>query len=87
MGAGWQPSPWGGLLVAVLCEEVFRGRGLVGSPPPPPPTIVLMHAGGGGDVLDVYSIVTNYLCTYDLYGPVCKVFDRADRLRGIVADR
>ena len=30
----------GGLLVAVLCEQVFRGRGLVGRAPPPPPTIV-----------------------------------------------
>ncbi len=31
---------WGGLLVAVLCEQVFRGWGLVGRAPPPPPTIV-----------------------------------------------
>ena len=31
----------GGLLVAVLCEQVFRGRGLVGGRAlPPPPTIV-----------------------------------------------
>jgi hypothetical protein len=30
----------GGLLVAVLCEQVFRGRGLAGRAPPPPPTIV-----------------------------------------------
>jgi hypothetical protein len=31
---------WGGLLVAMLCEQVFRGRGLVGgrAPPPPPAT-------------------------------------------------
>ncbi len=27
----------GGLLVAVLCEQVFRGRGLAGRSPPPPP--------------------------------------------------
>jgi hypothetical protein len=27
----------GGLLVAVLCEQVFRGRGLAGRAPPPPP--------------------------------------------------
>jgi hypothetical protein len=27
----------GGLLVAVLCEQIFRGRGLVGRAPPPPP--------------------------------------------------
>ena len=26
----------GGLLVAVLCEQVFRGRGLAGRAPPPP---------------------------------------------------
>ncbi len=31
---------WGGLLVAVLGEPVFRGWGLVGRAPPPPPTIV-----------------------------------------------
>jgi hypothetical protein len=31
---------WGGLLVAVLCEQVFRRWGLVGRAPPPPPTIV-----------------------------------------------
>ena len=31
---------WGGLLVAVLCDQVIRGRGLVGRAPPPPPTIV-----------------------------------------------
>ena len=31
---------WGGLLVAVLCDQVFRGRGLAGRAPPPPPTIV-----------------------------------------------
>ncbi len=30
----------GGLLVAVLCEQVFRGWGLVGRAPPSPPTIV-----------------------------------------------
>ncbi len=30
----------GGLLVAVLCEQEFRGRGLAGRAPPPPPTIV-----------------------------------------------
>ena len=30
----------GGLLVAVLCEQVFRGRGLAGRAPPPPPTMV-----------------------------------------------
>ncbi len=35
---------WGGLLVAVLCEQVFRGWGLVGRAPPPPPTIVYMDA-------------------------------------------
>jgi hypothetical protein len=29
-----------GLLVAMLCEQVFRGRGLAGRAPPPPPTIV-----------------------------------------------
>ncbi len=28
------------LLVAVLCEQVFRGRGLAGRAPLPPPTIV-----------------------------------------------
>ncbi len=33
----------GGLLVAVLCEQVFRGRGLAGRAPPPPPTIVLVY--------------------------------------------
>ncbi len=43
----------GGLLVAVLCEQVFRGRGLAGRAPPPPPTIVYsrytwMLAGGWG---------------------------------------
>ncbi len=27
----------GGLLVAVLCEQVFMGRGLAGRAPPPPP--------------------------------------------------
>ncbi len=27
----------GGLLVAVLCEQVFRGRRLAGRAPPPPP--------------------------------------------------
>ena len=27
----------GGLLVAVLCEQVLRGRGLAGRAPPPPP--------------------------------------------------
>ncbi len=32
---------WGGLLVAVLCEQVFMGWGLVGRAPPPPPTIVV----------------------------------------------
>ncbi len=26
--------------IAVLCEQVFRGRGLAGRSPPPPPTIV-----------------------------------------------
>ncbi len=26
-----------GLLVAVLCEQVFRARGLAGRAPPPPP--------------------------------------------------
>jgi hypothetical protein len=26
---------WGGLLAAVLCEEVFKGCGVVGMPPPP----------------------------------------------------
>jgi hypothetical protein len=26
---------YGGLLVAVLCEQVFRGRGLAGTAPPP----------------------------------------------------
>jgi hypothetical protein len=31
---------WGGLLVAVLCEQVFRGWGLVGRAPPAPPTIL-----------------------------------------------
>jgi hypothetical protein len=31
---------WGGLLIAVLCEQVFRGWGLVSRAPPPPPTIV-----------------------------------------------
>jgi hypothetical protein len=31
---------WGGLLVAMLCEQVFRGRGLICRAPPPPPTIV-----------------------------------------------
>jgi hypothetical protein len=32
---------WGGLLVAMLCEQVFMGRGLVGGrAPPPPPTIM-----------------------------------------------
>ncbi len=31
---------WGGLLVAVLCEQVFKGRGQVGRAPPPSPTIV-----------------------------------------------
>jgi hypothetical protein len=32
---------WGGLLVAMLCAQVFRGRGLVGGrAPPPPPTII-----------------------------------------------
>ena len=45
----------GGLLVAVLCEEVFRGWGLVGRAPPPPPTIeVSMDAcwwGGGGAIV------------------------------------
>ncbi len=30
----------GGLLVAVLCEQVFTGRGLAGRAPPPPPIIV-----------------------------------------------
>jgi hypothetical protein len=30
----------GGLLVAVLCEQVFMGRGLAGRAPLPPPTIV-----------------------------------------------
>jgi hypothetical protein len=30
----------GGLLVAVLCEQVFRGRGLAGRAPTPPPTMV-----------------------------------------------
>ncbi len=30
----------GGLLVALLCEQVFSGRGLAGRAPPPPPTIV-----------------------------------------------
>jgi hypothetical protein len=36
---------WGGLLVAVLCEQVFRGWGLVGRapPPPPPPTIMYVY--------------------------------------------
>jgi hypothetical protein len=29
-----------GLLVAVLCEQVFRERGLAGRALPPPPTIV-----------------------------------------------
>ena len=47
---------WGGLLVAVLCEQVFRGRGLVGGrAPPPPPTIVKVYntwmlAGGWGEL-------------------------------------
>jgi hypothetical protein len=36
----------GGLLVAVLCEQVFRGRGLAGRAPPP--TIVLV--GGPGSI-------------------------------------
>ncbi len=27
----------GGLLVVVLCEQIFRGRGLAGRDPPPPP--------------------------------------------------
>jgi hypothetical protein len=31
---------WGGLLVAVWCQQVFRVRGLVARAPPPPPTIV-----------------------------------------------
>jgi hypothetical protein len=46
---------WGGLLVAMLCKQVFRGRGLVGGrAPPPPPTIVWVYmdacwwVGGGG---------------------------------------
>jgi hypothetical protein len=30
----------GGLLVAVLCEQVVRGRGLAGRAHPHPPTIV-----------------------------------------------
>jgi hypothetical protein len=31
---------WGGRLVAMLCKQVFRGRGLVGRGPAPPPTIM-----------------------------------------------
>jgi hypothetical protein len=48
---------WGGLLVAMLCEQVFRGRGLVGGrTPPPPPTIkycryTWMLAGGWGGAI------------------------------------
>jgi hypothetical protein len=33
---------WGGLL-AVLCEQVFRGWGLVGTAPPLPPTMVEVY--------------------------------------------
>ncbi len=32
---------WGGLLVAMLCEQVFRGRGLVGARAPPPPSTIV----------------------------------------------
>jgi hypothetical protein len=39
---------WGGLLVAVLCEQVFRWWGLVGRAPPPPPTIHGSLLVGGG---------------------------------------
>ncbi len=42
----------GGLLVAVLCEQVFRGRGLAGRAPPP--TIcryTWMLAGGWGGAI------------------------------------
>ncbi len=45
---------WGGLLVAMLCKHVFRGRGLVGGrAPPPPPTKVYtwMLAGGCGGAI------------------------------------
>ena len=46
---------WGGLFVAMLCEQVFRGRGLVGDrAPPPPPTVgryTWMLAGGRGDAI------------------------------------
>jgi len=48
---------WGGRLVAMLCKQVFRGRGLVGGrAPPPPPTIVKVYntwmlAGGWGGAI------------------------------------
>ncbi len=42
---------WGGLLVAVLCEQVFRGRGLDGRAPSPSHYSVGIHGcllvGGG----------------------------------------
>ncbi len=46
---------WGGLLVAMLCKQVFRGRGLVGGRAPSP-TIVKVYntwmlAGGWGGAI------------------------------------
>ncbi len=46
----------GGLLVAVLCQQVFRGRGLAGRAPPPTSYYsVGIHGcllvGGGGAIV------------------------------------
>ncbi len=49
----------------VLVMNLFEEHGI---PPPPPPPVC-------GQVLLINKIWSNYLCTYDLYGPVRKVLD------------
>ncbi len=41
---------WRGLLVAMMCEQVFRGRGLVGGSAPPPAPAPGGWGGGGAIV-------------------------------------
>ncbi len=56
----------GEVLAALLCEEVFRGWGVVGRYPPAPPTSVgingCMLGGGGGEVGGCYLNKTKTNC-------------------------
>ncbi len=56
---------------------VFQNIDLTPPSPPLPPTKAggTHSPGGGGGVVNILEDESNYLCTYDLYGPVRNCFD------------